>query len=358
MGALGITVANDIANGLLFDYVKSDAMWQTIQDKPLLRILYEKRKEFVGGNGFQISTPVQINAMSDNPSFLQGYSQDDTLTFEQAQNLLRCQYQGYEMHAGLEVAWTEMKEDGLLIDEDNRITEHPGADAVRIVTSLFQNRLDDFAESWARAINKTLWLDGSQDPKATPGMLSILTDTPATGTTGGISRVTYPSWRHRARVGGSAITASAQNQTLTKTLRSEILQLMRYSGKPDIALCGSGFLDGLQLEVQDKGLYTQDGKWTKNKQDLGMKGFQLSGFAGSMSMLNFEYDPTLDDLGFAKRCYVFDSRRLRLRPLKGGWNQIFTPARPYQYFVFFKSMVDTFALECTQLNANGVYEIN
>lgn len=356
MGALGITVANDIANGLLYDYVKSDAMAQTIQDKPLLRILVEKKKDFPGGN-LQVSTPVQGAYMQDTPGFIQGYSEDDTLTFEQASNLLRCQYQWYESHAGLEVSWTEMKKDGITVDEDNRISEHPGADTVRIVTSLFQNRLDDYMESWARGINNMLWMDGSQDAKQTPGVLSILTDTPTTGTTGGLSRVTYPWWRHRARVGANKITASGQNQTLTKTLRSEVLQLCRYGGKPDYALCGSGFLDSLQLEVTDKGIYTQQGQWSKTETDLGMKGFKLSGFAGASAMLNFEYDPTLDNLGFGKRCYVFDSRRLRLRPMAKEWNKIITPARPYQYMVFFKSMTDTCALECTQLNANGVYEV-
>lgn len=357
MGALGITVANDIANGLLYDYIKSDAIKQTVQDKPLLRILTENMKDFPGGN-LQVSSPVQGQFMSDAAGFIQGYSEDDTLTFAQAQNLLRCNYQWYEVHAGLEVSWTEMKKDGITVDEDNRIKEHPGADTVRIVTSLFQNRLDDFAESWARGINKMLWLDGSQDAKQTPGLTSILTDNPSTGTTGGLSRVTYPWWRHRTRIGATAITPSAANQTLTKTLRSEILQLCRYGGKPDYALCGSGALDGLQLEVTDKGIYTQDGAWTSKKQDLGMKGFTLSGFAGAMSMLNFEYDPTMDDLGLSKRIYVFDSRRLRLRPMKNEWNKVITPARPYQYMVFFKSMTNTCALECTQLNACGVYELN
>lgn len=354
MATLGMTVAADIANGLLSDYVKGDELKQTVQDKPLLRILTEHSEEFPGGKDV-VSSPVQGAFMSDNPGFVQGYSEDDLLTFNQAANLLRCAYAWYEMHSGLEITHTEFKKDGISFTEDDKQSEHKNAGVVRIVTSLIQNRIDDFGESWARGINNILWADGSQDPKQTPGLLSILTDTPAIGTTGTLNRATYPWWRHRARVGATAITASAENQTLTKTLRTEWRQLSRYGGKPNYALCGSSFMDALELEVHDKGIYTQDGSWSKKKTDIGMKGIRLSGMGGSV---DFEYDPTLDDKGFAKRCYMFDSRRLRLRPMSQEWNKLTVPARPYQYMVFFQSMLCTFALECTHMNANGVYEIN
>ena len=71
----------------------------------------------------------------------------------------------------------------------------------------------------------------------------------------------------------------------------------------------------------------------------------------------FEYDPTLDDLGYSKRCYIMDTTKLRLRPMEGEDNKLAVPARPYNYAVFFKSMFWTGGLECTQLNANGVYEV-
>lgn len=354
MTTLGMTVAADIANGLLSDYVKGDALKQTVQDKPLLRILMEHSETFPGGKDV-VSSPVQGAFMSDNPGFLQGYSEDDQLTFNQAANLLRCAYSWYEMHSGLEITHTEFKKDGISFTEDDKQSEHKDAKVVRIVTSLIQNRIDDFGESWSRAINNTLWSDGSQDPKQTPGIFALLPDNPSAGTTGTLSRSTYPWWRHRVRVGGSAITASAENQTLTKTLRTENRQLRRYGGRPDYALCGSSFMDALELEVGEKGLYTQDGNWAKKKTDINIKGVTMS---GKMGNVEFEYDPTLDDKGFAKRCYMFDSRRLRLRPMDTEWNKLITPARPYQYMVFFQSMICTFALECTQMNANGIYEIN
>lgn len=73
--------------------------------------------------------------------------------------------------------------------------------------------------------------------------------------------------------------------------------------------------------------------------------------------LIFKYDPTLDDLGFSKRCYIFDSRRLRLRPMEGEENRMLDPERPYNYAVFIRSFLATCTLEVTQLNACGVYSV-
>ena len=116
-------------------------------------------------------------------------------------------------------------------------------------------------------------------------------------------------------------------------------------------LCGSAFIEALELEVQEKGIYTQSGFTNEGKNDIGMAQIRMNGLGV------FEYDPTLDDLGLSKRCYVIDPRRLRLYPMEGEDNKVLTPDRPYNYAVFFRSMTWTGGLCCSQLNANGVYEV-
>jgi hypothetical protein len=349
-GVLGLVQAADLTNQLLKFYIKTGALSQTTQDKPLLKILTEKGKTFPGGNQV-ISLPVQGVFMSDVGGFFQGYSEDDALTFTQAQNVLRAEYNWFEHHAGLEISWTELKKDGITITDSMKESEHSDAASVRITTGVLKNRIEDFGESWARAKNYTLWNDGTQDPKAVPGLRSILTDTPAIGTTGGLSRATYPWWRHRARVGTSKILADASDQTLTKTLRSELRQLRRYGGKPDIALCGSAFIDALELEIAEKGIYTQEGFANEGKNDLGMAKIKMKGLG------TFEYDPTMDDIGLGKRCYILDSRRIQLRPMQGEENKVLHPERPYNVAVYLQSMTTTLALVCNQLNCHGVYEV-
>lgn len=350
MGVLNLVQAADLTNQLLKHYVRTGALSQTTQDKPLARILREKQKTFPGGNQV-ISLPVQVAFMSDVSGFFAGYSEDDALVYTQAQNVLRAEYNWYEHHAGLEISWTELKKDGITIMDSMQEREHADAASVRITTGVLKNRIEDFGESWARAFNLTCWLTGAQDAKAFPGVLALLTDTPTTGTTGGLSRATYPAWRHRTLIGASKIAASPVDQTLSKALRSEVRQLRRYGGKPDILLCGSGFYDGIESEVSEKGVYTQEGFVNEGKTDIGIAQIRMRGVG------KFEYDPTLDDLGLAKRCYVIDSRRLKLYPMANEDNKVLHPERPYNAAVYLQSMTWTGGLCVNQLNCHGIYEI-
>lgn len=349
MAALGLSVANDIASGALIWYVKGKTLSQTTQDKPLLKFLKDGQKTFGSGNQ-QISEPVQGAYMSDTAGFLQGFSEDDSINFAQASNILRAVFNWKEVIASLIITWTELLKDGISIFDDSkggRKSEHSDVAMTRI-TGLLENRMDDFGESYSRALNLMLWQDGSQDSKQVPGVLSLLDDTPTTGSIGGLSQATYAWWRQRTNLN---LAPSAANATIIQFFNSELLQLKRYGGKPNKALCGSAFLDALRLELFAKGYFTQTGFSGDKATDLGMGGVHITG------MGKFEYDPTLDSLGMSKRCYIFDSRRLKLRPMEGEDNKVLTPERPYQYLVFLHSVKWTGALEVTQLNCHGVYAV-
>jgi len=348
--SVAMVVASDLTNQLLKRYIKTGCLSQTTQDKPLARILREKQKAFSGGNQ-TISLPVQVAFMSDVSGFFAGYSEDDALVFTQGQNALRAEYNWFEHHAGLEITWSELKKDGISIVDSGAEREQPDAAGVRITTGVLKNRIEDFGESWARAFQLTMWLNGTQDAKAVPGLTSLLTDTSTTGTTGGLSRATYPAWRHRTLIGANKITASPTDQTLSKALRSEVRQLRRYGGKPDTILCGSSFYDALESEVTEKGVYTQEGFVNEGKTDMGVAQIRMRGVG------KFEYDPTLDDLGLGKRAYFIDGRRVKLMPMSNEDNKVVHPERPYNAAVYFQSMTWTGALTVNQLNANGIYEV-
>jgi len=347
--SLGLVVAQDLAAMILDHYERGKALLQTQQDKPLVKILNEKKKEFAAGKTY-ISEPIQGTVMSDTPGFLQGYSEDDALNFNQAQNTLRVQYPWKEVAASLIITHTELKKDGVTISDGQKESVHSGRD-IDILTEVLENRVEDFGESWDRTINYMFWQDGSQDAKKIPGVLSMLTDTGSQGTLGGQSRAAYWWWQQRVLAGSTKLTASGSEQTLTRRLRSEIRQLRRFGGKPDQVLCGSQFIDGLELEVQEKGVYTMEGFANEGKSDIGMTKIRMRGLG------TFEYDPTLDDMGLGKRCYIFDSRMIQLRPMSQEDGKIMTPERPYQYMVFLHTKTWTGAMTCKQLNCNGVYEI-
>ena len=219
---LSLSAASDIANAVLKFYAPGKTLLQTMQDMPLVGFLQSGQKTFPGGTS--LSDPVQGSVMEDTAGFLQGYTEDQLITFATAANILRCDYSWYEVAAGLVITWTELKKDGITITDGGGRREH-GNMALTQLTSLFENRMDDFGESWARAFNKMLWKDGSQDSLQCPGVLSILTDTPTTGLTGGLNRATYTWWRHRTKLD---LVPSETDQNIAKFFRSEYRQLKRH----------------------------------------------------------------------------------------------------------------------------------
>jgi hypothetical protein len=373
---LSLAIANDIVNAILRYYVRGKAIAQTIQEKPLLRFLTAGKKTFPGGDRYiefkvqgqylSDQTPVALPGITDvfnaqSPgvtpvingsvalnNFFAGYSEDAALQFAQAANMLPAFYKWYECHAGLIITFTELKKDGITINDNQRKSEH-GDMALTRIAGLLENRLDDFGESWARAVNGMLWNDGTQDANQIPGILALFPDNSGSGlTVGGLNDKTYPWWNP---VLALDILPSAASQTLTKTLRSKQRQVRRFGGKPNKFLCGSGFLDALELEVHEKGLYTQEGFVNRGQMDVGIADISLRGVG------QFEYDPTLDDMGRGNYCYEFDSRNLTLWVMEGEWNKVVTPERPYQYMVFLKSMTLTGALCVKQRNAHAIFSV-
>lgn len=344
--AISISVATDAADLALKYFLRGKVFAQTIQEKPLLRALDRYKKTFPSGKD-NISLPVQGAYMNDTAGFFAGYTASDTLTFTQAQNVVRAQYTWRELHAGLVITETELKIDGITVRDHQETSQHSEVELTRL-TGILQNRLEDFGESWARAMNNMMWRDGSQDSKAVAGLLSFLTDTPDTGTTGGLSRATNTWWRHRTALN---IGVSAANQTLSKKLRSEIRLLRRYGGRPNILLAGSGFLEALEEEVAEKGQYTVEGFRNEGDTDIGLPDIVMRGVG------RFQYDPTLDDLGLGKTCMFIDGRHLRSWPMDMEENKLRTPERPYDQFVFLRSMTWTGSQCADQLNAHGRYSV-
>jgi hypothetical protein len=195
-----------------------------------------------------------------------------------------------------------------------------------------------------------LFGDGTADANAIAGIQSLILDDPTTGTVGGLSVATNTWWRNRAN---TAIATTASGQELIETLHSEMRQLKRFGGKPNVAVCGSAFLDRLADELRRNGNYSQTG--FARGQNIAMGEINYNG-------LTFQYDPTLDDLTIAtkdpsKRCYIIDSSKLCMYYMDGEKMKRHSPARPADQYVMYRAVTTTAALSATQLNCHGVYEI-
>jgi len=350
----------NIANAALdFYYNKGDTFKQSIQSKPLLRFMEGSAKSFPGGKG-NISLAVKgtfgAGGVNDHVA---GYTHNDTVAFYTPANIQRVNYPWREHHIGLTLTHTELKIDGISVtDEEGNgetLSNHSDRD-VTVLVNLLQDKLEDFGEQYARTMNTLMWGDGTADAKALAGLQSIIAAIPNTGNLGGLSRSANTWWQNRsatAAFGGAGgrgpVTSAATNGgALLQFLQQEYRQLIRYGGRPTKCLAGSAFIGAMETELRANGNYTM----------TGFSGTQ----DGSMGQLRFmgttiEYDPTLDDLGFTKRAYWWDPRHIYLMKQDGEWDHKFTPSRPYNQFVLYKSMTHTGQMVAQQVNSALVVEI-
>lgn len=359
---------NMVANAALDYYFNRGTVFQqSLQERPMVRVMEANAKSFPGGKG-NIDLAVQgVFGNKGTNDTLKGYTADDTVNFYNPTNLARANYPWREHHIGLTVTHTELKHDGLSVsDEWGNTSNHSGRDQTMLV-NLFDTKLFDFGEQYARSLNLLLWGDGTADAKGMAGVQLFLSEDPSVGTVGGINRATAGNgwWRNRARTaafktkidadatlkkyGGDAVTPEALNGgALWTALQEEHRQLRRYGGRPNTFLAGSEFVAALEYEMRANGYYSTDGF---NKSMDGAVGQML--FDGT----RVEYDPTLDDAGLSKRGYWFDNRHIFLMKMTDEWRRTHKPSRPTNQFVLHRSITSTGQVVATQCNSGLVIDI-
>lgn len=347
---------NDINVGALENYIDKGKVWkQNVANKPMLEAFDKAAGTFSGGKEF-VSFAVKSGQGGGS---LSGYSGDDQVPYYNPTGLKRARAPWKEHHIGLVITHTELKTDGIDIDDD------PGDDTTSPMTdreknalvNIYDEKLDALGEDYAFSMDRLVHGDGSTDPKALAGILSILSDNPTTGTALGISRVTNTWWRNDARTvaAGNPITSATTNGgALITALDTANRRRSKYrNGSTRVRyFAGSDFIDAYKLELRANGSYTQTGWRGNGRPDGSMEDPMHAG-------LPLEWDPTLDDLGLSKRCYAIDMGRagLRLLYMDGQRMKKHKPARPYDRYVMYNGITTTAVMIAKQLNTSGVYEI-
>jgi hypothetical protein len=339
----------NIANAALDFHLHGPALDSSVQDKPLLAAFKKAQKTFPGGKG-NITIPVK----GDRTSAIMGYTHDDTVTYQNPANIKRATYPWKEIHAGISFTNTELKVDGISVVDSlsgKNTVEHTERELTAL-TGILEDKLDDLTKGFNESFERMLYLDGTQDSKQVPGLAAIVAQTNTTGLTGGIDRGANTWWRNRSLVGASKIVSSTANQTLTKKLRSEVRLLRRFGGRPNLLLCGSTFLDKLEAEMHEKGNYTLSGWAQSGKNDIALAMISMKGVG------DFQYAPTLDDLGLADFVYILDTNHLKLYVMDGEDMKAHAPARPFDKYVYYRAVTWTGGLCADQLNCHGVYQVS
>lgn len=359
--SISADVLAEIQNTSLELYIDKGKVWkQNISDKPMLRDFNAKAGSFPGGNQ-TVSFAVKDGRSGNG---LVGYTADDQVTYYDPANIKRVRFPWREHHIGVVLTHTELKEDGIDINEangaDQTTSPMSGREQFALVNRL-EEVMDTMAEDYRWSLDRLLHSDGSTDTKAIAGIQSLILDAPAAGSTGGLSRGVNTWWRNRAATaanasagGQGAITSSSTaGGALITFLEAETRQLNRFTSAADRKYyCGSSFLAAYQAEIRANGTYTMQGYTEKGVVDGKMSAPM---WAGSV----LEYDPTLDDLGYQKRMYAIDMSKqgVRLLYMDGNRMKKHKPARPYDRYVLYNGITMTGVLVAKRLNSSAVYDI-
>lgn len=351
----------DINNSALQTYLdKGTVFKQDVANKPMLRAFDEAAGGFTTGKEF-VSFAV---GSGYGGGALAGYTGDDQLSYYNPTGIKRAQFPWKEHFIGMTVTMTELKYDGITVDENGTkqsANEQPGREA-QALANLLDEKNEKLGADYTYSLDRLIHGDGTSDTKALAGIQSLILASPAVGTTGSISRVANTWWRNRAATaafasdgGQGAITVNTANGgALIEFLEKEWLQLSKYrTGTTKYKLfAGSDFIAGYQKELRANGNYTLNGWQGQNNADGGMDAPKWKG-------LPIEWDPTLDDLSLSKRLYVIDvsKRGLRLMYANGQKMMKHNPARPYDRMVMYNGISTTAVMVARQLNTSAVYDI-
>lgn len=352
-------IAN-INNAALENYIDKGKVWsQNVANKPMLEAFNGAAGKFSGGKD-NVSFAVKSGQGGGS---LAGYSGDDQLSYYNPVGTKRARFPWKEHFIGVQVTHTELKIDGINIVEDGADQNPNEVDGreEHALANLLDEKMDDLGEDYAFSLDRLVHGDGSSDAKALAGIQSIILDSPAVGSTGNVSRVANSWWRNRAATvayglagGQDAITVNtASGGALIEFMEKEWLQLSKYrKGSTKYKLfAGSDWIAGYRKEMRANGYYTN-------------QGFKNSVVDGSQGPIEWHqnpivWDPTLDDLGLAKRLYVIDMSKtgLRLLYMDGQRMKKHNPARPYDRMVMYNGISTTAVLIAKQLNTSAVYDI-
>ena len=347
-------VLADINNAALENYIDKGTVWtQAVANKPMLKAFNDAAGSFSGGN---VNVSFAVKAGGGGGSLV-GYTGDDQVTYYNPTGIKRTHWPWKEHHIGMVVTHTELKIDGINVietDAEQNTVRMDGREE-HALANLLDEKNAMLGEDFAYSLDRFIHGDGSSDAKALAGIGSILSTTPTTGSTGGISRVANTWWRNRSATGGSAITVSATSGgALMAFLEKEWLQLSKYrQGSTKIKIfAGSDWIAGYLLELRANGNYTMTG-WSDGKSPDGSMGVP------KWKGVDIVWDPTLDDLSLAKRAYFIDMSRtgVRLLYMDGNRMKKHNPARPYDRYVMYNGITTTAVMVAKQLNTSMIVDI-
>ena len=309
------------------DYIvrkKPEDLYNT--DRPLLKKLQAGKKSFPGAKQY-----INEKLRTANDANFQWFGPDEQVNYNRKRTLDEANFAWGSAHDGFALTEEELLQNYITVtdDRDAAATTSEKHQFINLMKENTETLMLGFKEKF----DYDLHLDGTQDADAIPGLDAFVPVDPTAGTIGGIDRSVAANAFFRSNVSLDSTIAN-----LLSVLETQWRTCTRIGGNsPNFMLCGSVFIDTYraavkadqtqQVQVPQKGGYTLDGGNT----GLYYKGIPL---VWDMVMDDLEADlsPTQQ---WDSRCYMLNTRFIKLRPAQGQDMVVRRPPRAYDRYTHY-----------------------
>jgi hypothetical protein len=329
-------------------YLKNEPVDQVSVERPLFKFLSGKKQTAPGAKQY-IVEQLRYRFQSN----FQWFNGSQVVTYNRRTSVEQASYAWRAAHDGFALDEDRLIQNGISVNDDG-----PGgnaSDAERIqLTNLLKEQMEILRLGFQEKFSHAMHLDGTQSADAITGLDAMVSLTPTTGTVGGLNRADADKvyWRNYAQTG---VTSTTTTGNILDYMETGWRACVRNGGKPDFIEAGSTFIDGFR-----NFMFKSFGR-------LDYEGVSERTIEGGTKMLTFHgvtimWNPEFSDLDaiyapatpWEKRCYMINSRHMKLRPIDGQDMITRKPPRAYDKYEYYWGLTWRGAMSMNRSNAQAV----
>ncbi len=329
-------------------FLRNDAIDQIAVQRPYLKWISGKKVSAPGAKQY-IVEQLRVRYQSN----FQWFNGSQVVTYNKRQSIEQASYAWRSAHDGFALDEDRMIQNGVSVDDSGPGGKASDAEMLQL-TNLLKEQTEILKLGFNEKFSLALQLDGTQSVDAITGLDALVSTTPTTGTVGGIDRAlaTNVYWRNYAQTG---VTSTTTTGNILDYMEIAYRSCIRNGGAPDFIQAGSTFIDGFR-NFMFKSFGRLDYEGVSERVIEG--GTKSLTFHGTPIVWNPEFEDiqtiTGASVDWAKRCYMLNSKTIKLRPIEGQDMITRKPPRPYDKYEWYWGLTWRGAETMNRGNANAV----
>lgn len=330
-----------------------------IRKRPMLRF-FESRREDTTFEGGAIVYPI-MQSFNDAGTTWVGDSEIEAFDPDFSLNL---QYGYFNFTTAITIKHDMLTQLGFsVIPNGDGLLESRamGYDQAYKIQNYVKNLVTGFIDNHDKFLDRLLHRAGTAQSTDPVGVLGILSQTPTTGTVGGLSRTTYTILQNQIQF--TMVTGAGGNFRVLFTqglrLANQYSSANGVDGEVDVFFAGKAFIDAYTQWGEANGYrVTRDLTTPMKKYD-----WAIPDTAVQFENIPIVWDPTMEDVDTVetysptctKMCIGFNSKTWHYKALRGKYKKLTSPADPPKQRVTREDIDTTAHIACDAPASNILF---